>query len=952
MTTETKQIVQMCQTMLQGSGNAVTRELISEKVDELLGMPTFAGKVDRDAVVKKLEELFIVWVDEAQVLSSNDDHKPWLPGKKAAIRWDFWDRYKHYLSQDLPPAAVDNIDGITDQILEALEDPTSSGPWDRRGLVMGNVQSGKTANYTGLICKAADAGYKVIIVLAGLHNNLRSQTQIRLDEGFLGYRADVVTPEGGAFKPTGVGLLRPGLDANSVTNRYEKGDFNRDVADRFGIRPGGDPLLFVVKKNVSVLNNLLRWIRGFADMTDPKTGRSFHRDTPLLIIDDESDQASVDTNAVAVDEDGNRDEDHNPTRTNSLIRKLLYSFGKSAYVGYTATPFANIFIHEHNKTDDEGEDLFPRSFIINIRPPSNYTGPARIFGIEEDESAGLEGVSSLPITRVIDDYAVKRDHSGNPSEGGQIGMRETEGWMPPRLLEMTGHVPVHEGEQMIPPSLNKALMAFVIATAVREIREGLGCHNSMLIHVTRFTKVQAHVASQVTRALQKIRDRLQNGDGERAPTILDEMKDLWEADFVATSADPVFSSDGFDEPLVLPCWNKVEAHLCSVALSIEVRSINGSAGDVLDYDSHVERGLNVIAVGADKLSRGLTLEGLTVSYFLRASKMYDTLMQMGRWFGYRNHYVDVCRLYTTDDLIDWFAHIAAASEELRLEFDYMVNVGGTPKDYGLKVKSHPLMMVTSAVKSRSGTTMQLTYSGDVSETISFYTDPEEIKRNWGAVTDFLGRLGTAETRPSNNGYLWSGISSDDVLGLLGDYRSHPDARRADTKLLSSYIKRQVEQDELTEWAVLLVSSTAAKRKFTMPEVGELGLVFRAQFPDTSVKGKYSIRQLLSPTDEAEDLSDEESAKALAQSVSFWEKDTRRNKSKKPPSSPKGKAAREARPKNRGLLMFYPLDGKAAGLKEETPVMGMGISFPSSDTAREISYTVNNVFNNAGDIENI
>jgi hypothetical protein len=951
-------IIQMCQAMLQSSAGSVTRELISEKVDELMAMPTFQGEVDREAIIKKLEELFIVWVDEAQVLSNNDDHKPWLPGKKGIIEWAFWNRYKLHISKSLPPAAVDNVDDITDKILQALEDPQSEGPWDRRGLVMGNVQSGKTANYTGLICKAADAGYKVIIVLAGLHNNLRSQTQVRLDDGFLGYRADKVTPEGGAFTPTGVGLLSPGLKADSVTNRHNSGDFNRTAANQFAINPGGNPLLFVVKKNVSVLNNLLRWIRGSAEMTDPDTGRKFHRDTPLLVIDDESDQASVDINVGAYDEDGQRDGDHDPSKTNSLIRKLMYAFGKSAYVGYTATPFANIFIHEHNKTKDEGEDLFPRSFIINIRPPSNYTGAARIFGIEEDQSAGLEGVSPLPITRMIDDYAVKKGLTGEPSEDGIIGLCETEGWMPPKLLDTTKHIPRYEGEEQIPPSLRSAILAFILATTTREMREGEACHNSMLVHVTRFTKVQGHVTSQITRVLRDICNRLQLGDGERAPTIRQELRDLWESDFIKTSEDPVFSSDGFDEPLLLPAWTEIESNLCSTALSIEVRSINGSAGDVLDYDNHTERGLNVIAVGADKLSRGLTLEGLTTSYFLRASKMYDTLMQMGRWFGYRNHYVDVCRLFTTDDLVDWFTHIAAASEELRLEFDYMVNVGGTPKDYGLKVRSHPVLLVTSAVKMRSGTSMKLTYSGDISETIMFDTKPEIIKENWETVSSFLSELPTPKKRTNKqgnktNGYTWSGISADLILNFLEKYKSHPDARRADTKLLSSYIKRQAEQNELVEWSVLLASSSKADyHSYTMPSVGDLDLLFRAQYPEKIKKGKYSIRRLLNPPDEIFGLSKPEYDAALEASVRAWELDSRKNKAKNPPKQPNGKGIRDARSKTKALVMLYPLDGIEVGLEENTPVMGIAISFPKSDTAKEISYTANNVFTNAGDLDNI
>ncbi len=165
--------------------------------------------------------------------------------------------------------------------------------------------------------------------------------------------------------------------------------------------------------------------------------------------------------------------------------------------------------------------------------------------------------------------------------------------------------------------------------------------------------------------------------------------------------------------------------LGQVVSSIEVRQINGSARDILDYELNRETGLNVIAIGGDKLSRGLTLEGLTVSYFLRASRMYDTLMQMGRWFGYRPGYLDLCRLYTTPELNEWFQHITEANEELRQEFDHMAAVGGTPRDYGLKVMSHPALMITSRVKLRTGIELQLSFAGSISETVVFHRDRRE-----------------------------------------------------------------------------------------------------------------------------------------------------------------------------------------------------------------------------------
>jgi hypothetical protein len=930
----------ICRLALAGtkdkSGLPLTREDIAASADQVLAMPMFTGVVDRELLIAELEQIFTVWSNDPTALGSDDDHVPWLTQKRPDIEWRFWDRYRLYMMQrqNLSPAAVETIEKVSDEVLGRIEDPSRDGAWDRRGLVMGNVQSGKTATYTGLICKAADAGYKVIIVLAGLHNNLRSQTQVRLDEGFLGYKAAPPSSGGATFEPTGVSEFGTNAKADSVTNRNDNGDFNKTVAKSFGIHPGGNPLLFVVKKNATVLKHLLGWIHHSADSKNVETGRRFHRHIPLLLIDDEADQASVDTKSGAFDENGQPDPEHDPTKLNRLIRSLLVSFEKSAYVGFTATPFANIYIHEQARTTDLGEDLFPRSFIVNLPAPSNYAGAARIFGIVEDEDAGLSEVHPLPMVRPVDDHAASD------------GARETDGWMPPRLLAKTGHVPLYEERRQVPPSLRKALMSFLLSTAVRSLREQGPLFNSMLIHVVRFTNVQQIVREEVERELKDIVSRLQYGDGDRKPTLLDEFQSLWDTDYVVTTA-------AFGVEHDLPLWMEVAARLPRTTATVVVRSINGSALDALDYEQHRETGLNVVAVGGDKLSRGLTLEGLTVSYFLRSSRMYDTLMQMGRWFGYKEKYLDVCRLYTTAELHRWFKHIAAATEELRLEFDCMVSVGGTPRDYGLKVRSHPLMMVTSAVKMRSGTELSLSYAGDISETITFDTDQAHL-RNLTAVNALLRTLGEPENDGGRTkGYRWCGVDAERILLFLGSYQTHPEARRADTRLLSRYIRRQNEQNELRSWTVLLVSSGLVEADelavhFDGRDVGSIER--ESQEPIKPLR--YTIRRLVSPSDEARDLSEAEYRRALEFTVADWQASTRKNKSKTAPEAPSGRGIRHARPKQRGLLMLYPLDGTTAGTAGAVPVVGMAISFPASDTAKAIAYTVNNVFTTASDYDDI
>jgi len=571
------------------------------------------------------------------------------------------------------------------------------GAWDRRGLVVGHVQSGKTSNYTGLICKAADAGYRIIIVLAGIHNNLRSQTQMRLDEGFLGYETSPTREDSRTV--TGVGLIDPSPDfrPDYFTNRADNGDFKTTFARQFGVALGNRPALFVIKKNKTVLERLLGWLQ-----------KQSATQLPLLVIDDEADHASVDTGDQF--EAGSANPDHEPTAINRLIRRLLLAFPKSAFVGYTATPFANVFIHDQGYTETEGDDLFPRSFIMNLPGPSNYAGPVRLFGLGSEGDAQDGRKPGLPLTREVTDYAAS------------LADDEKNGWMPPK--HKSSHKPLVNGQKGIPDSLKEAIHAFLLTCAVRQLRKQGGQHCSMLIHVSRFTAVQNEVQQEVAAYVKDVQRRLRRKVSDF--DLIESLKALWFSDFIPTSQ--AVHEAGAQEAIPLPSWDDLAAVLPVLIEDIKVKTINGTAKDALDYVEHEGTGLKVIAVGGDKLARGLTLEGLTVSYFLRASRMYDTLMQMGRWFGYRPRYLDLCRLYTTGELISWFQHITKASEELREAFDHMYATGGTPKEYGLRIQSHPVLLVTSRVKMRTARKLELSYSGESVETTVLFRNPQVLQK--------------------------------------------------------------------------------------------------------------------------------------------------------------------------------------------------------------------------------
>lgn len=926
----------------------VTPTLIAAKVN-FVADTLYPGKdLDRKEAVAELIRRFSLWIGGASTLSDKTGHKDWLNASRRKD-WRYWQRYRDFLESKMSVKAVDAMDEATNKVLELLEDPLREGGWDRRGLVVGHVQSGKTGNYTGLICKAADAGYKIVIVLAGLHNNLRSQTQIRLEEGFLGYETSA---KNDVVRYIGVG--ENGRDAeirpNCATNRSDNGDFNTKVAKHLAITPEQRPWLFVVKKNKTVLDRLLKWIRNHVADSKDADGRPLVSGFPLLLIDDEADHASVDTGDQVVNKDGTVDDEYQPKAINSRIRKILHSFARKAYVGYTATPFANIFIDRRKATKEEGPDLFPQSFIINISAPSNYVGPARVFGLRSTE--GRAG--GLPLTREVDD---------------QLDSTGEDGWMPPRHDK--NHVPMFEGRDEVPPSLRQAISAFVLCCAVRVLRGQGARHCSMLIHVTRYTAVQEEVRRQVNDLVKNFRKRLRGyGEAERNG-LLAEWRELWEYDFLPTSTSVAAGMGDASGEYELPDWEDVEAVLPEVLedLANGVRAINGSAGDVLDYSEREETGLKVIAVGGDKLARGLTLEGLCVSYFVRSTKMYDTLMQMGRWFGYRPGYLDLCRLYTTSDLVEWFGHIADAAEELRQEFDTMAKVHATPENYGMKVQSHPVLMVTSPIKMRSAKTLQVSFCGSVLETVAFHRDASVIERNLAAMERLLEAAG-APTEGSGlisrrrgtgiqewKGFLWESVPAEHIADFFSAYLTHPAARKVNSAVLSDFVKAMAAKGELTSWTIALLGGKDGTEGGPGALCGKYALEHMITRNQTqSSKGDhYSIGRLLSPRDESIDLDAEAWEAALGLTLDDRAKDPARGTeetAKEPPKYPGGPWIRRVRGlgaegisghPERGLLLLYPIDPKGAGFPDGAPpVVGFGASFPSSRSTTTVKYEVDHL----------
>ncbi|WP_374417870.1 MULTISPECIES: Z1 domain-containing protein [Novosphingobium] len=929
-------IIKLVQMMLgqTASDQVITPEIIDQNLTKAIDllpviMPGLDVTIDRAFLLSELIRRSSQAIGKNTTLKSDAGHLDWLNAERKKD-WRYWRRYAMWLEAKMPPQAIDALDEATDDVLRQLEAPDRPGAWDRRGLVVGHVQSGKTGNYTGLICKAADAGYKIIIVLAGLHNNLRAQTQLRLDEGFLGFATIPNVDE----KPIiGVGEIDSDRDIrpNFATNRSEKGDFDTRASKTLGVTPEERPWLFVVKKNKTVLERLLYWIQNHAwDAHESETGRKLVTKLPLLVIDDESDHGSVDTGEQIMDGNGQPDPEYEPKTINRLIRSVLHSFTRKAYVGYTATPFANIFIHEQGETREHGPDLFPSAFIVNLAAPSNYVGPAKVFG------HGDSDIGDLPLIRELreDEYA---------------------GWMKPG--HRNGYVPTIDGERVLPPSLEEAIRSFVLACAVRKLRGQHKKHSSMLVHVTRFTSVQNEVKLQVENYVRQMRQRfMRNMDLKE---LEETFQHQWNAEF-RPACDEIRNS--FPEIVSAedPDWRELRQAIPDVLSDISVRQINGSAKDALDYFDNEATGLKVIAIGGDKLARGLTLEGLCTSYFLRTAKMYDTLMQMGRWFGYRDGYLDLCRLYTTGEIVDWFGHIAEASEKMRSEFDHMAAVGDTPRQYGLKVQSHSVMTVTSPAKMRSAKTLLLSFSGDMLQTIVFPNKPSEIQSNFDAGVRLVAAMGQpvplSEQRrvvegQSWSGHLWRDVPHTLISGFLRDYQTHKQSMRVVAPVIAQFIDAMAQSGELTDWTVAIVSKEDDGSPENTAEIAGLPVCMLTRRRARLHDDRYSIKILTSPRDEFIDVSPAQWNEALAKTRDRWTADAGRNQSAELPEEPSGPVLREVRgfgenaEPQKGLLLLYLINPKESGLPEiETaaPVLAWAVSFPGSNSGTKVPYEVNNV----------
>lgn len=731
---------------------------------------------------------------------------------------------------------LNEIDRSSSKIVSRLGDP-GAAEFGTRGLVLGHVQSGKTTNYTAVTAKASDAGYRLFIVLSGMHNALRDQTQQRLEHD----------------------LLR---EQERWFNLTHDGDFG-NPGNAAAILAGKLRCLAVVKKNVHRLRRLNKWLDSAPDAI---------RTLPILVIDDESDQASIDVG------------DDERSTISELLRRLL-DRPKAAYVGYTATPFANVLIDPHSD-----EDLYPRDFIVALRQPYSHMGTETIFGREplsQDEfffeSDGRDIVRHLPEDEV--------DDIRPPTQTDQLAS-----WEP---------YPV--------PSLKDAIRYFILATAARRAR-GQSGHSSMLIHTTMRVLGQARTRAPVQEILAETKERYAKGE-------VADLRSLWASE---RHRVPV-------KGLRPVTFDELAVHIGAVLRQCRVIVENSASEDTLEY---AEEPQVVIVIGGNTLSRGLTLEGLVVSYFLRSATAYDTLLQMGRWFGYRRGYEDLPRVWMTTELHDWFIHLATVEAELRTEIERYEREQLTPLDYAVRIRQHSGMTVTSRAKMGSARPARVSFAGERVQSLFFHhRDPEWLARNLEAGRALVRAAVRHGVRPEavrNTGQrLLRDVPVDHVRRFLRTYSFHENHHpRLSQQTLLKYISRQNNRGDLRKWNVLVVGATSGegRRDIDLGLDGRTGLLTRSRLR-TGGGSSANLKAIMSRTDLIADLAagDDELAHA-AQARSTVQ-------------------LLRSRPRGTGLLALYPIDRNSApakrGVREPLgaleDVLGVGIVFPDTDETTPVEY---------------
>ena len=970
---------------------------------------SYAQVIENDITLIAKKRDHLEWLTEDRKVwrnaNSTNSQFAWYKSKTA---YRFWN-------------AFNDLDNSTDEILSLLEDPKRTGKWMTRGMIVGDVQSGKTSHYTGLIAKAVDSGYKLIIVLSGIYNALRAQTQQRIEEN------TIKTTQPGELNKVFFATSKPDyIYKDGIRMIHAENDFSAASAKQISMT-NLDPTIMIVKKNVPVLANILMWLNKQDGMdrtnkewkwNETKWRNDIHRqllpkfqlscDQPFLLIDDECDSASIDISSRKIK--GPQDEweesqleefrKTDPSKTNQLIRRISMCFKRSTYVGYTATPLANAFINYSSYKEDEGLDIFPKDFIRMLKRYEDHIGPEDVFGIAEKNYDPDEEIVSLsedidknkkPQVKWVYDYRDDHDDPIFIKEDGTIDEEERDkkyreeakdkdevkGWLP--LYHGIGHQCLYKQEKTIPPSLREATNIFLINIATRYLRKKNNEHNSMLIHVSRFTGVQQTVINQVKNYLEDLRKKISYGQDEKIRnSIKQEFNNIWINDVqknLDTKKFPESAKINFKS-----VWGKISEVITSESNPLGLVQINSQSDDVLDYDLH-ENGWNVIDVGGAAISRGITLEGLTVSYFTRIAKLptSDTLIQMGRWFGYRKGYEDLWRVYVPKILHILFRQFSFTVEKAREKFQDLSEQNRNPADYAIEVPCFPGWNLVSKTKAKDIKIIPEPYSSftATSRTPVLYYKNEQrnenieltrslidgLEANYEKEVDINKRLKNQkiwnplpfnDEKVDNNlsideirkkifskgyeqvklrkAYLWRNVDVNKIIKYLGNYKCPP-SHEWTCKIIAHQIKALNEFKKINKWNIGIFSIKEGPKYTNIKfQKGKIEVAIQQRTIYRDYNNFFSIKTLSDPQAEFADIDGEEYNKGIERWLNLYKKTgkcvIKRRKINFLPAQFKQKIRQQ---RKEGLLIIYPWSSKFKENfnKEKDVYMGWQIITPPS-----------------------
>ncbi len=748
-------------------------------------------------------------------------------------------RYLKYLeSIGRAKSIVEETERSSLEIIKKIGDPLSSDVFFTRGLVVGSVQSGKTANFNAVINSSVDVGYKLIIVLSGIMEDLRRQTQTRIEKEVVGTYLGSDKFDG-VGKISSFGQLGQYKNVNQiVVPTSNTNDFNRAMQRaHFSLN---NTNILICKKNTSVLQNLILWLNEYLIENNDK------HNIPFIIIDDEADNASLNNLGHKGKEYANK--------INGHIRALLALFNKKTYIGYTATPFANV-LQDLNDTPenkwpirdtknntvlefDQVDNLFPHDFIELLIPPTNYLGPKNFFETRIEEIKKIEPLIAPTLTDYVHSFPsrIYEDSSQHPLEVLAFSNKEefdTYFEKNNGYLDFINHKDYRERTRAakqsddypktLPKSLEEAIKCFILSIAVRLSRKQemsnsklFHPHNTMLIHISRFSAWQTKTKELLEEYVKDLKKSL-NSDGLKDEgSVFLEFERIWIKYFsYAINNIHSYLPEGYDDVfLTKRTFDEVKQYLFQAIDGVDVKAVNTLTKDELDY-SKGER--KYIVVGGNKLSRGFTLEGLTINYFIRNTNYADTLLQMGRWFGYRPGYLDCCKLFTTDETLEKFDQCTWTIEELEAEFKQMSLDGKKPIDYATRVLTHPgTLQITRAGILKNSTVVKWSYADQLLQSTKFHLDKNKINQSWEAFKNFYASNSDDFVKDNDSDYLVLKTTSQNLSTLL----DIPNTFSEDfIKPFKMFLALANDLKKLTNWTIAIKTTGASKRELKVADTG-------------------------------------------------------------------------------------------------------------------------------------